>query len=154
MDHRMVLNGHGTEERLRGANGPSCVFRNDVGLLALALVLVLMLRLPLGGRDRGHGLRAVVRASRSLVLGSLDRGAILIKIHLDMMLLPVIRRRRLLHRLFQHLLSLLLTLLMFLLVSRGEEMTEIFSRFYRDHLRLLRVGYVDVAAVGRGQHFG
>ena len=114
----MILYGHGTEERLRGANGPSGVFRNEVGLLVL--VLVLMLRLPLGGRDRGHGLRAAVRARRSLVLGSLDRGAILIQIHLDMMLVPVIRFRRLLHRLFQHMLSLLLTLLMFLLVSRGE----------------------------------
>ena len=87
----------------------------------------------------------------------MDSGVVLIRIHRGMMLmlqhlLPGIGMRRLLRQLLQHLLPLLLTLLLLLLVSRREEMTEVLSRFDGYHLRLLRVGYVDVDAVRSGHH--
>jgi hypothetical protein len=164
-----ILDRHGAEERLRGADGPRGVFRNDTCLLVLGVLGVLMMHLPLVGRDRWHGLRARVRASRrvgpghvdaeALVLGGYDRGVVLIRIHrgmmllmLMMMLMPGIGMRRLLRQLLQHLLPLLLTLLLLLLMSRREEMTEVLSRFDGYHLRLLRVGYVDVDAVRSGHH--
>jgi len=163
-DRGEILDGHGAEERLRGADGPRGVFRNEADLVVR---VVLMMHLPLVGRDRRHGLRARVRASRrvgpghvdaeALVLGGLDSGVVLIRIHRGMMLmlqhlLPGIGMRRLLRQLLQHLLPLLLTLLLLLLVSRREEMTEVLSRFDGYHLRLLRVGYVDVDAVRSGHH--
>lgn len=92
-------------------------------------------------------------------MGGYDRGVVLIRIHrgmmllmLMMMLMPGIGMRRLLRQLLQHLLPLLLTLLLLLLMSRREEMTEVLSRFDGYHLRLLRVGYVDVDAVRSGHH--
>ena len=162
----------GAEERLRGADGPRGVFRNDARLLVLLLGVLMMLHLhlPLVGRDRWHGLNARVRASRrvgpghvdaeALVLGGLDRGVVLIRIHrgvmlmmqMMMLMMPGIGMRRLLRQLLQHLLPLLLTLLLLLLVSRREEMTEVLDRFDGYHLRLLRAGHVDVDAVRSGHH--